>query len=238
MRIVWLASYPRSGVTFMRHVIERVYGLPTWTVYREESRATLPCDRNRRWPNDADGTLPVYFVKTHSLFAAGRDEPTIHLVRDGLDVVVSFAHYARDIAGDQRPLPKIQDDIIGGRGFLGSWGIHTLAWSARDIPRITYDQLVADPVATVVDVVDSLGLGIKADMGAKLATFEELHAKRPDFYRVGRSGSGREELSQKQQGAFLVNHSAAQKVFEELNVGLVRPRRTNAPEPDLLPVMA
>lgn len=31
--IVWLASYPRSGNTFRRIVLHRLYGVPTYVVY-------------------------------------------------------------------------------------------------------------------------------------------------------------------------------------------------------------
>ena len=33
--LIWLASYPRSGNTMARHVIETCYDLPTWTQYPE-----------------------------------------------------------------------------------------------------------------------------------------------------------------------------------------------------------
>ena len=34
--IVWLASYPRSGNTFLRIVLHRLYGVPTYSVYDDD----------------------------------------------------------------------------------------------------------------------------------------------------------------------------------------------------------
>ena len=33
--IVWLASYPRSGNTFLRVVLHNVYGVSTYSVYED-----------------------------------------------------------------------------------------------------------------------------------------------------------------------------------------------------------
>ncbi len=34
--IVWLASYPRSGNTFLRLVLHRLFGVPTYSVYEDD----------------------------------------------------------------------------------------------------------------------------------------------------------------------------------------------------------
>jgi hypothetical protein len=34
--IVWLASYPRSGNTFLRVVLHNLYGVPTYSVYEDD----------------------------------------------------------------------------------------------------------------------------------------------------------------------------------------------------------
>ena len=34
--VVWLASYPRSGNTFLRIVLHRLYGVPTYSVYDDD----------------------------------------------------------------------------------------------------------------------------------------------------------------------------------------------------------
>lgn len=239
MCTVWLASYPRSGVTLLRHIIERVYGLPTWTVYRETQPVSDVCDGSRYWPTDARKMpLPAHFVKTHSPMTASRDHLAIHLVRDGKDVVASYAHYVRDVLGDVRSLYTVQRDIIHCEDWLSSWGVHTLAWGIRDIPHITYDQLLADPIGTTVKAVESLGLGITPDIGATLKTFDELKKDFPDFYRVGRSGAGNVDIPRDLLDEFDERHGAAQRWFEKLNGGATRVHTGAERVTDLLSAVA
>ena len=39
--IVWLASYPRSGNTFLRLVLHRLFGVPTYSVYEDHDPVAL-----------------------------------------------------------------------------------------------------------------------------------------------------------------------------------------------------
>lgn len=70
--IVWLASYPRSGNTFLRVVLHNVYGVSTYSVYEDNDPVAQrvgpalvgyrpkPVERTQM----IDGA-DVYFVKTH-----------------------------------------------------------------------------------------------------------------------------------------------------------------------------
>src|SRR5262245_30570346 len=96
--IVWLASYPRSGNTFLRIILHRVYGAPTYSVYDDDDPVAQrvgtelvgyrPKPLSRSEPIASED---VYFVKTHK-----RRKPdgsaAIYLVRDGRDAVVSHTH--------------------------------------------------------------------------------------------------------------------------------------------------
>src|SRR5262245_9850273 len=96
--IVWLASYPRSGNTFLRIVLHRVYGPPTYSIYDGDDPVAQrvgpelvgyrpkPLRRSELVASDE-----LFFVKTHKRRKAD-DSPAIYLVRDGRDAVVSHAH--------------------------------------------------------------------------------------------------------------------------------------------------
>ena len=96
--IVWLASYPRSGNTFLRIVLRHVYGVATYSVYEDDdpvARRKVGTDLVGYRPRPTDRTLmtdgpSVYFVKTHKRRKAD-GFPAICLVRDGRDAVVSNA---------------------------------------------------------------------------------------------------------------------------------------------------
>lgn len=112
--IVWLASYPRSGNTFFRILLHQLYGFPTYsgflsgddlsfvgageitgheTIPLELRRALVRGDRAALAPfQDSDD---LFFIKSH--LSAGEtalsELPTVLLVRDVRDVLVSFAWY-------------------------------------------------------------------------------------------------------------------------------------------------
>src|SRR5262249_46412588 len=95
--IVWLASYPRSGNTFLCVVLHNVYGVPTYSVYDDDDPVAQrvgpalvgyrPKPVARALMTDGPDT---YFIKTHKRRKADR-YPAIYLVRDGRDAVVSHA---------------------------------------------------------------------------------------------------------------------------------------------------
>jgi hypothetical protein len=97
--IVWIASFPRSGNTFLRIVLNRLYGVRTSVVYDFDGVA------------DRLGAPLVGFEERPGTFAAMRESPEVHLVkthrphdelildgdkaiclvRDGRDCLVSWA---------------------------------------------------------------------------------------------------------------------------------------------------
>jgi hypothetical protein len=210
--VVWLASFPRSGVTFLRHVIEQVYDLKTWTIYGNEA-ATTDTD-GRAWPRDAD-PHSVQFVKAHPPSYAATQQPALHLVRDGRDVVVSYAHYLR-LIGDKRPFAELLRHAVAGSDVCDHWGLHTMAWAARDVPRILFDDLIAAPVDTVCHAVGQLDVGLEPNTSASIKTFNELHEARPEFYRSGRAGGWRDVMSDGLHQEFWVRHGAAMEWLEAL----------------------
>jgi hypothetical protein len=96
--IVWLASYPRSGNTFLRIVLDRVYGAHSSVVYDTDGVAErlgreFVGFKERADVEAARRDEAIHFIKTHRQ----RDERVHHedrvicLVRDGRDALVSYA---------------------------------------------------------------------------------------------------------------------------------------------------
>lgn len=192
MKVVWLAAYPRSGVTFLRLMIERLYGLPTYTHCPDEWKATgrlFP--GGRLFPHDVNG-MPIVFVKTHGVPAEGDKALVIHLVRDPRDVLISYAHYLRDVHEDPRTILELLSEILGGYPH-GRWCDHTEAWLAQPAQRIHFDALVADPVNAVIGAVDAMGLDLPR-RDAEPPSFAALQREHPKFFRSGRTGQWQAEL--------------------------------------------
>src|ERR1043166_1341802 len=95
--IIWLASYPRSGNTFLRIVLNRLYGISTYSIYDDNDPVAQRVGPDllgyRPKPNCrelmANGPN-LFFTKTHKR-RKGDTNPVIYLVRDGRDAVVSQA---------------------------------------------------------------------------------------------------------------------------------------------------
>jgi hypothetical protein len=209
--IVWLASYPRSGNTFFRIALHRLYRVPTYVVYDVDGVAAQigpelmdarerPCTFERM-----RDTEDVYFVKTHRQ----RDDPVIaaedravYLVRDGRDSVVSWARLGTArLAGaadyEERFAAEARAIITRRTGGTGGWGQNVLSWqrSASPAPiRVRFEDLIADPRAAVTAAIAEAAPGLEADERAPIPTFGELHGREPGFFRSGTTGTHRSEL--------------------------------------------
>src|SRR5579859_2578010 len=98
LRPVWLASYPRSGNTFLRILLENLFRLPTYSVYRIETQEYhdpsadalqaapfLPRDWRARLTDSPDA--PPILIKTHG--PPEKFGQTLYLVREGRAVLDS-----------------------------------------------------------------------------------------------------------------------------------------------------
>jgi hypothetical protein len=89
IEMIWLASYPRSGNTFFRIVLEEVYGIES-SIYHHNPELVL----------DA-AYAPYPMVKTDllpdQLEPNNPDISAIYLVRDGRDSLGSMAHHRSDL---------------------------------------------------------------------------------------------------------------------------------------------
>jgi hypothetical protein len=205
--IVLLASYPRSGNTMVRQVIEAVYGLPTFSHYRNEQRVGLWPDRH--YTEEAEDENPVCFVKTHSEECS--DYPTIHIVRDGRDAIVSEAHFglkATIMYGPHKPR-QLMCELVEGRGPW-DWSHHCRTYSEREAPtvRVHYEELLKNPVRPIIAAVQKLGVPIEPQCNGtvRLPSFGRLHRQCPDFYRRGKAGIWQEEMPPDVQGRFWAVH--------------------------------
>jgi sulfotransferase family protein len=112
--IVWLASFPRSGNTFFRILLHHLYELPTYSGFKSgddlsfvgagelTGHDTLPPELLRALIEGDHAALApyreseqVYAIKSHMTAheTVVRDLPTILLVRDPRDALVSYVWY-------------------------------------------------------------------------------------------------------------------------------------------------
>jgi hypothetical protein len=215
--LIWLASYPRSGNTFLRILLKRLYGFTTTTGYDDNDPVA------QRIGPDFVGYQPrihqlqelvdqsqIYFAKTHRQphrIDCG-DQPAIYLVRDGRDAIVSFAYLRaqqrlqQGRSGDLKML--MQELICEESSGTGNWGLNVLRWLKRSSPPavIRFEQLICQPELEVSRALETLRVEPKKKVNAAPPIFPELHAVDKTFFRRGVVGSYQDEMSQDIQEKF------------------------------------
>jgi hypothetical protein len=211
--IVWLASYPRSGNTFFRILLNHLYGIKTHSIYddkffeRSGASTTIGHELLPTSIQELDRSEEVFFVKTHAL--PSDSKPAVYLVRDGRDSVVSYARYQIEFVQRRTRLERLKDHFFPQDRFYDTlkdtienerdgrgWGNHVFSWR-RDHqgPMVTvrFEDLVSDPAPQVTNALETLELPVPPLEGQP-PTFEELHNKWPTFFRKGKTGGWREEM--------------------------------------------
>jgi hypothetical protein len=223
--ITWLASYPRSGNTFFRILLNRLYGVNTYSVYNDrifEERpevANLVGHRHTdRSVADMAASPEPCLLKTHDL--PGDDAyPAIYLVRDGRDALVSYAHFALAFEAPESPangadafLTMLRNLVISTEAF-GGWSANVLAWAnARQAPTaiVKFEDLIADPIGMLEAAYRQLPLGsLPPRVGASVPSFDDLRGQLPAFFRRGLTGAWREEMPPDIHDLFWEHHFKA-----------------------------
>ncbi len=204
--LIWLASYPRSGNTFLRIVINRLYGHGVSTVYPVDGVLerlgghVVTAERTRVSLEEMRSSPDVHFVKTHRRhdYDVCDIDAALYVVRDGRDALVSFAHQRSEEAPERyrHELRALIDRHTGG---TASWGQNVLSWLQPQEPTrapvlIRFEDLTQDPIATVTDAVGRAAPNLIRQAEVALPAFEELHRLDPAFFRRGVVGSHRDEM--------------------------------------------
>ena len=265
--IVWIASYPKSGNTWVRIFLhnlfremrgetepqdinalhrftswefgarryEEVVGKPV-SAFASDDVARARMEVQRRLAASRKGPI---LVKTHLAFGVDRGFPTInlsatraaiYLVRNPLDVAISYAHHTGwsiDATIDHMSQPAFQTPNTdqGVTETMGSWSQHVASWlgiAQRPIYFVRYEDMVSDPLNTFSNMTKYLGIKSTTQMlysCIEKSSFEKLQAQEKgkdfiekpktakSFFRGGRIGQWREQLSREQIRLIVNSHA-------------------------------
>ena len=239
--IIWLASYPRSGNEFARLCLACRLHLRTIDLYADWNAS----ETQRVWsellgdhPIAADvsseelaSSTKPWLVKTHEL-PAEADYPAIYLVRDGRDVLVSYAHYTlwqeRGIPSgrDRKAFRAVLKELITSTEHFGGWSAHVLTWIQREAPPtvvVRYEDLVTSAATKLREALAAVGWDDLETYDDALPTFEQLHKAFPQFFRKGKVGGWRDEMSADLHELFWKHHGEAMASLNYLRDGLPGP---------------
>ena len=217
-RLIWLASFPRSGNTFFRILLKELSGIETYAtsdspVAQKIGLAdTIGHRPLASMPSGGTATPPV--MKTHRLPEG--TQPAIYLVRDGRDALVSYARYRvtfQSRKGKTRSFHSELRNLIEGQGPFGKWESHVFAWT-RDrrgdtTTLVRFEDLIARPVEVFRKALADMGTGLAILEAGTIPTFDELHRRWPDFFRKGQAGTWRTEMSEEIQDLFWATNGDA-----------------------------
>lgn len=176
MNVIWIASYPRSGNTYLRFLLYTyLYGDVTDSAVLEKTIPDL---------HKSSGSLNLNgeghrFVKTHYRYSIqhpllNRTGGFIYLLRNPRDVMLSNIRYINLISEqnfDERFLAEKFVENLGAPRWknlgFGSWPQHFASWmeAATHLPHlfIRYEQLKADPAAELRRISEFLELPVKEE---------------------------------------------------------------------------
>jgi hypothetical protein len=245
MSIVWLASYAKSGNTWVRAFLtnyvqdldepadinkliggwshleragfDDMMGLSSSDMTEDELNFYRPSFHGGLVEHDGK---PV-FIKSHeayrrfpsgsSLFGSVEGGKAIHLVRNPLDVAVSFAHHDdRNIDCTIKKLGNPNAKMLSGAQrfveFMSDWTSYNESWIAQDeIPVLSlrYEDILTDTEACFTEIIRFTGLDFAEDRLKKAVAF---------------SSFGQLQKQEKQKG-FLERQPTAKSFFRKGQVG-------------------
>jgi Sulfotransferase domain len=209
-------------------------------------RAEIAATRHAVHRRIADSTDGVVFIKTHNCLVMDRGHSTInfavtsgavYVVRNPLDVAISYAHHTGATIDKAIAGMALADSESCGREdsvyeVVGSWSQHVASWTRNAHPAlhvVRYEDMLADPEATFGALARHLLLNpTRRELKKAIAhsSFARLQAQenekgfreRPpqadrSFFREGRAGQWKDVLTPAQVDRIVRDHGEQMRRF-------------------------
>jgi len=274
--ILWLASYPKSGNTWLRAFLHNLlvdmdepvdinklaaltvgdtqakwYTAPDAKPLNQLSREELASMRPKAHAQIAASSANTVMVKTHNALVEVAGTPMITMsatagaicvVRNPLDVVVSYAHHlgcsidqAITVMATKGFETAATDEIVAEHH--SDWSSHVYSWTGMANPGLLvlrYEDMTATPQKAFGAVAKFLGMTVPAQRlkrAIRFSSFKELRNQEDkhgfvertpaqnNFFRAGRAGGWRKILSEKQIKSIVLRHREQMERFRYIPSG-------------------
>ncbi|MEP5508764.1 MAG: sulfotransferase domain-containing protein [Erythrobacter sp.] len=228
----FLFSYPRSGNTWLRHIVRH---LTTGSQVDDhhELEMSAPTIDTLEFPDRlAQMSEGMRFFKSHLPYAPYfLDGKVIYVVRDGRDVLISYFDYYRHIKNYDGSLDDFIEKATKGWMRYGTWHENVGRWIMhRDHPNMLlfkFEDMRVDGFATARQVADFAGIKAsdqQIEQALEASSVEKVHSTMRSWnsasgtgFSGGASQGGRktwrDRLTSKQNKAFV---DRAGEVLEQL----------------------
>lgn len=206
----FIVSYPKSGNTWVRFLLASMLAPDETITFRNLERYVPDVARSREF---IDRLPPPRYIKTHRPFYTCFPR-MVYIYRDVRDALVSYYHYEAQNGRFRGTLSEfLRSDAPN---YYGPWHRHVgeaLEFAERHPERVLllrYERMLEDPVEAArqlaafcrIDAPEDLLLraveGCRFDRLRKIETQfgPEREGSAAPFFRSGRAGGWREELSE------------------------------------------
>jgi hypothetical protein len=235
---VFIASYPRSGTTWLQMIVWQLSTAGTGTF--EHISEVIPFFEYELQRGRTFEELPSPRVfKTHLPFRRVGSRPGryIYIARDGRDVMLSYFRYYVRYIDSAESFESFFDKFMAGRVLYGSWFSHVADWNAhagdRHVCCLRYEELVETFDACLERLSSFCGWPLSTDRrraiedACSLASMKQAEHKfapiedrggAHGFLRTGASGEWRNVLTPAQQEAFEHAASLKQLAWRDVSV--------------------
>ncbi len=241
MNTIWIASYPKSGNTWVRFMLySMLFGPPKRSA---DVAAKIP-DIHRPMPLDLPESGPIY-VKTH--FELTKKHPqlanttkAIHIIRNPRDVLLSALNYraltnesAKPFSKDQfvKSFLKYGGDRHWKKIGFGTWASHARSWRQTDlfpVLNLRYEDLKSDPKTQLIRMAEFLGIEYDEDQlkqAVAASSFDAMRALEIREKKTGKANDlskylfvGTKDATRK--GMYFMNQGKANQSLDALSPGL------------------
>lgn len=211
-----------------------------------EQRKEIAAARQRVHQRIVDEAGGLVFIKTHNALVMDRGHPTInfavtsgaiYIVRNPLDVAISYAHHmgkSVDAAIAQMAIPDVETPGTDTAIYevYGSWSQHVWSWTRkphRTLFVMRYEDMLADPEKSFGALARHFLLNPRPEQlkeAIDRSSFEKLQAQerekgfreRPEvsdqnFFREGRAGQWKGVLTKAQIDRIVRDHGKQMQRF-------------------------
>jgi hypothetical protein len=212
--IIWLASYPRSGNTMLRSMMQQAFGLKSFSMYDDLGDIGSRTDISDGTGHEFLGcsfeefyaqrrhSPELNLVKTHQ--PPLDDGKAIYIVRDARSSIISWHNMLVRLR--KRTDVSVADLIRGEKVKWGDWTSHVRAWAPLHRQRtllLKYADLVARPdemLQRVSTFIDQPLIGVWKN------NFDQLHQLFPEFFNQASDEKNLAQMTAEDEKLFWTLH--------------------------------